>query len=661
MWSWWQDFRYSVRLLRKQPGFTLTAIGILTLGIGVNAGIFGLINGLLLRPLPGAAADGELVGLYNHDRTTEHGYRAFSYPGFVDVRDAGGPFLHLAAHNMAMIGVTDGTTTRQAFADVVSAGYFDTLGVRPARGRAFTADEERPGSRQRTVIVGYQYWKHADFDPDILTRAVRINGQDYGVVGVAPEGFGGTMAFIAPEFFLPLGVHDDIENNFDAREHHRLADREAYALVVFGRLAPGVTRAQADLQLAAIAAANERAYPVENRNQDLIVRPLSRLGVNTSPRDDTEVWAPVSLLQGLAAAVLLIACLNLANMMLAAGAARQKEIAIRLAIGAGRGPIVRQLLIQGLILSLAGGVAGLIAASWSMQALVSSLSVVLPVSVVFDASPDIRVAGATLLFCTLSTLAFGLWPALRLARTDTAPALKDQAGEIAGRLGRRLTVRSALVTAQLALSLALLIVSGLFVRAAAAGASADPGFALGPLVIAQIEPRLGGYDDARSRELQRGVLARLRATPGVEAVAITSIMPFGDITVGSGVQREGPRLKREDPDARGKLVEALHYAVSADYFRTLGLRMVRGREFTAAEELGPAGETPSSSTRRSPTGCSPTRIRSGASCSSAPSPVTRRRGPWQSSASRRPSGTTSSRASPSRTSTSRPAAAAHRP
>ena len=587
--TWWQDLRHSARLLRKQPGFTLTAVAVLALGIGVNAGIFGLINGLLLRPLPGADAQGTLVGLYSHDRTTERGYRAFSYPGFADVREAGGPFLRLAAHNMAMVGVTEGTATRQGFADVVSTGYFETLGVQPLMGRVFTADEERPASQLRSVIVSYQHWQRARFDPDILSRTLRINGQDYGVVGVAPKGFGGTVAFIGPEFFLPLGVHDEIENDFDSREHRRLSDREAYTLVVIGRLKPDMALAQADQQLQAVAAAHERAYPAENRNQDLVVRPLSRLGVSTSPNDDTELLAPVALLQGLAAAVLLIACLNLANMMLAAGAARQKEIAIRLAIGAGRAQIVRQLLMQGLMLSLLGGAAGLVAASWSIQALVSSLSTVLPISVIFDASPDVRVAGVTLMFCTLATLAFGLWPALRLVRADTAPALKDQAGEISGRLTKRITVRGALVTAQLALSLALLIVSGLFVRTAAAGASADPGFRLDKLVVAQIEPRLGGYDNGRSRDLRRTVLERLRATPGVEAVATTSIMPFGDITTGSSVQREGPRLRREDPEARGKLVEALRYVVSADYFRTVGLTMLRGREFTAAEELGASG------------------------------------------------------------------------
>ena len=504
----------------------------------------------------------------------------------------GGPFDRLAAHNMAMVGVAEGSVTRQGFADIVSRGYFETMGVHVIRGRSFTDEEERPGSRLRTVIVSHQFWKRAGFAEDILSRTVRINGSDYAIVGVAPEGFGGTSALIGSEFFLPLGVHDDLENEFNSRRHRRLADRQTYTLIIIGRLKPGLTRDQADQQLKAIAAANEQAFPVENKNQDLIVRPLTRLGVSTSPRSDAEVWAPLGLLQALSGAVLLIACLNLANMMLAAGAVRQKEIAIRLAVGSSRVQIVRQLLVHGLLLSLMGGIAGLIVASWSMQALIGSMTTVLPIAVILDMTPDTTAIAATFVFCTLATVGFGLWPALRLARTDVAPALKDQAGEIDGLIGRRVTVRGALVTAQLALSLALLILSGLFVRGAAAGASANPGFALEPLVLAEVDPRLGGYDDARGHELRRAALERLRATPGVGSAAVASIIPFGNISIGVNVQREGPRLRPEDPEVRGKQVWAFQYVIGSDYFRTLGVPMLRGREFTAAEEAAPTGTQP---------------------------------------------------------------------
>jgi predicted permease len=592
MWTLWQDLRYSLRLLAKHPGFTLTAVGVLTLGIGVNAGIFGIVNGLLLRPLAGADAPGELVGVYSKDRTATRGYRAFSYPGFEDLRSADGPFAHLAAHNVSIAGITAGGATRQSIVDIVSTGYFDALGVRLVHGRDFTPDEERPGTPARPIIVSFKHWERRDFDRDILSRLVRVNGDDYTVVGVAPEGFGGTTAIIGTEFWLPLGVHDLIESDFDGRDNYSLNDRRNRSLIVVGRLRPEVSREQADQQLKVIATAHEAAFPVENKDQDLLVRPLGRLGVSTSPQEDSQLWFPVVMLQGLAAAVLLTSCLNLANMMLAFGSTRQKEIAIRLAVGGARARIVRQLLVQGLLLSLSGGALGVTVSSWGANLLLSEVTTILPMSLLLDVSPDLRVVAVTFAFCTLATLAFGLWPALRLSRPDLLSSLKDQAGEVSGKIGRRITVRGALVTAQLALSLALLILSGLFVRGAAAGASADPGFALEPLLVAETDPRLGGFDVAQSKEIRRRVLERVRSLAGVERASAGSIIPFGDFTVTSLVQREGPRLRYDDPEARGKLISALEYVVGADYFSTLGLTLRRGRDFTPAEESGVGAVTP---------------------------------------------------------------------
>ena len=588
----WQDLRYSARLLLKHPGFTLTAVGVLTLGIGVNAGIFGIINGLLIRPLAGADAPGEVVGVYSHDRTTQRGFRSFSYPGFVDLREAGGPLQHVAAHNVALAGVTENGATRQTMVDIVSRDYFTALGVAPVHGRGFTIDEERPGTTARPVIVSYALWERVNFDPDILKTTVRINGGDYGVIGVAPPRFSGTTSIIGTEYFLPLGVHDAVESDFDSRDHFDFADRRNRSLMVVGRLKPGVTRAQANEQLKVLSAAHEQAYPAENKNQDVEVHPLSRLSISSSPQNDADLWAPFVLLQGLAACVLITSCLNLANMMLAFGSARQKEIAIRLAVGGARSRIVRQLLVQGLMISVAGGVVGLIVSAWATQLLVAGMGTVLPFAISFDVAVDHRVIVATFAFSALATIAFGLWPALRLSRPDLLSSLKDQAGEVSGKIAGRFTVRGVLVTAQMALSLALLLLSGLFVRGAAAGASANPGFALEPLVLAHIEPKLGGYDSARAREAHRAVLERLRSTPGIESVAEASVIPFGDYSTGAAVQREGPRLKNEDPEASGKLAHVHTYTITSDYFRTLGLTMMRGREFTAAEEAAVGGVPP---------------------------------------------------------------------
>ena len=244
------------------------------------------------------------------------------------------------------------------------------------------------------------------------------------------------------------------------------------------------------------------------------------------------------------------------------------------------------------MLSLAGGALGLLTATWAAQWLVSSMATAFPIFLALDLTPDTTVLVATMMFCSLATVAFGLWPALRLSRPDLLSSLRDRSGEIGGRIAGRITVRDALVTAQLALSLALLVVSGLFVRGAAAGASATPGFDVGPLAIAEIDSALGGYGAAQGREAHRAVLEKLRSTPGIASVAEASALPFGNYSSGTAVQRGGPRLKNEDPDAAGKLLRVQSYTVTADYFTTLGLRMVQGREFTAAEEASVGGTIP---------------------------------------------------------------------
>jgi putative ABC transport system permease protein len=586
----WQDLRYSARILRKHPGFTLTAVCVLTLGIGVNASIFGIINGLMIRPLAGADAPGEIVGVFSQDRTAARDYRPFSYPVFRDLRDAGGAFAHLAGHTVALAGVTEDNITRPVTVDIVTTGFFETLGVRPAYGRDFTMEEEQAGTPARSVIISYKVWERAGLDRAILTHTVRINGQDFAIVGVAPQHFTGTTAILGAEYYLPVGVHDAITTD-DAEARFPISDRRSRPLILVGRLKPGVTRDQANAQLASIAAAQAQAYPDDSKKQDFSVGTLDRLDISTKPQN-TQVWLPMGVLQALGATVLLTSCLNLANMMLAFGSARQKEIAIRLAIGGTRSSIVRQLLLQGLILSLVGGALGLLTATWAAQWLVSSMASAFPVFLALHLTPDTAVLVATMVFSSLATIAFGLWPALRLSRPDLRSSLNERSGDVSGTIAGRITVRDALVAAQLALSLALLVSSGLFVRGAAAGASANPGFDVSQLAVAEIDPLLGGYDAAQGRESHRAVLEKLRSTPGIEFVAEASAMPFGDYSSGAAVQRGGPRLKSEDPDAAGKLLRVRRYTVTADYFKAIGLSMVQGREFTVAEEAAVTGTTP---------------------------------------------------------------------
>ena len=582
----WQDLRFSLRVLARHRSFSVTAIAVLALGIGVNAGIFGMINSLLLRPRV-SDVGGQVVGLHSMDRETADS-RPFSYPNYVDLREAAGPFAILAAHSLKMAGMTDGDTTRRVMVDAVSTNFFEAFGVSIPLGRGFTREEERPGVQAAVAIASHSEWARTGFAPGILGRNVVLSGRSFTVVGVAPRGFAGSTVVLEPDFYVPLSAHDLVEWELVSGSQKSLDRRDYHRLLLLGRLRPGMTIEAADRDLAGVARNLEAAYPAENARQQLIARPLSRLNISTSPSDDHQLLLPVALMQGLAGVVLLISCLNLANMMLAHGVTRSRELAIRQAIGGSRARIVRQLVTEGFILALAGGAVGLGIAHLGSTLLLQSLVRIMPIRIALQPAPDMRVVGATMGFAAIATVIFALWPALRLSRTDTMRSLNDQTGGMGG--GRRwFSTGNLLVTAQMALSLALLIVSALFVRAALLGARTDPGFALDRTVYAEVDPALAGMDEARGREVHRQLLQRLRSLPGVEAASAASVVPFGETSITRRVQGDGPRLRGNEPEARDRLVGAQYYIVGADYFRTLGIDVVAGREFTAAEEHASTG------------------------------------------------------------------------
>ncbi|SPF47601.1 Permease [Candidatus Sulfopaludibacter sp. SbA4] len=571
-----RDFRHGVRMLLKKPGFTLAAVAVLSLGIGANTAIFSLVNAFLLKPLPIHKPE-ELVGCYSKD-TRKPDYRAFSYPNYVDLRENNNVFTSLAAHNMAMVGLAEGDSTRRLFADIVSSNYFNTVGVSPFRGRPFTAAEERPGSGIPSAIVSYSYWKKTGADPELLGKTLRVNGRIFNIVGVLPEGFTGTIALMSPELYFPLGMYEQVMNDFEG--HVRpLAARKNEAIILVGRLRPGLTPETADPLLAAAASRLEQAYPGENKNQTFVARRLSRLSFGTGPQSDGPLIASSVLLLAMAGVVLLIASLNVANMMLARGAARSKEIAIRLAIGGSRLDILRQLFTEGLVLALLGGAAGLAVAFWSTSAMVRSMAMLAPIDLVYSAGPDVRVLFATMAFCLLSTLLFGLGPALRLSRPSLLPALKDgPAEDLAGGKPRRLFARrNVLVMSQIALSLMLLTAAGLFVRSSLAVAHVEPGFRLDHEVRVEVDPSLAGHDEARGRQIYRALLGRLRSMPGVESASVAATVPFGMISLGRAIQRSSDTPK----------ISSRSNIVGADYFQTLGIPLVRGRSFSAAETEDP--------------------------------------------------------------------------
>jgi predicted permease len=569
------SFSHGVRVLAKRPGFTAAAVLVLALGIGANTAIFSLVNAFLLKPLAIHNAE-ELVGLYSRDTRKPDNYRGFSYPNFVDLRGQGGVFTALAAHNLAMVGLTEGETTRRVFADMVSSNYFETMGVPLFRGRVFTAEEERPGSARQVAIVSYSYWKRRGADDGMLGRPLRLNGRWYTVVGITPEGFTGTTALISAELYVPLGAYDALVNDFEG--HGRpLAARDTHALIVLARLRPGVTLAGADAQLAGVALAMQKAWPVENKDQTLLVRPLSRLSVSDGPTSDKDLAVPAVLLLSMAAVVLLIASLNVANMMLARGAARRKEIAIRLALGGGRRDIVQQLFAESLMLALLGGAAGLCIAWWSTRVLVNSMARLAPLDLVYSATPDPRVLAATFGFCLFSTLLFGFMPAWSLSRPDLVTDLKD--GERRGSGGKRFFSRgNLLVMGQICLSLTLLTAAGLFLRSAMRAAEVAPGFRIANSIVVEMDAGLAGYNQTRGRESYRALLARLKALPGVESASLAATVPFG-------ITSNGRAIRRADSDAADKrsLVNCQANIVDENYFQTMGIAMLRGRSFLPAE------------------------------------------------------------------------------
>jgi predicted permease len=568
-----QDIRFAARSFAKAPGFTLVAIIVLALGIGANSATFTVVNALLFRPVP---AQGEgIVGLFRYERSKPDSYRAFAYPNYVDIRDKNDVFDGVAAHTFTMAGVPAGDTTRRIFVELVSANYFSTLQIPLASGRPFLLEEERPGANIPVAIVSYEKWRAADFDPAFVGSTMKINSTDFTIVGVAPQGFGGTMALASPELWLPLGVFDTIVNDIFKKTKDGLADPNAGSVIVLGRLKPGVSIDVASARLDTLAQRLAEEAPV-NRDQAITLARLPRMSTSTSPQTDSGLGIAGAALMGLTGTVLLIACLNLANMLLARGTMRQKEIAIRLALGGSRRRIVRQLITESLLLAVVGAAAGLVFSFWATTFLVSSLAKVLPLTLVFQSRPDVNVLLATAGFVALATLLAGVGPAIKLSRLDLVTDLKEQAADAGARPGR-LTARNALVVAQLALSLGLLSAGGLFARSAIKAANSDPGFSYAQAILATLDPSVAQMDEARGREIYRAALERLRAMPGVEAVSLASTVPFGNFHEGRLVERPGIP---PDPKAYGPT----YRIISADYFRSLGLAMRQGRDFTAAEE-----------------------------------------------------------------------------
>ncbi len=581
------DFRFALRQLVKARAFTAAAVIVLALGIGANTAIFSLMNTLLFQP-PHYAKANEIVQVFSQDKKNPKTFRGFSYPTYVDIREQNSVFSGLMAHNLAMVGVGDKASTRRAFTDVVSSNYFSVMGVMPMQGRAFQAEEETPGRNAAVAIVSYNYWKREGLNPAMLGSTITIDSRPFTVIGIMPQGFTGTTQVFAPEIWLPLGVYDQVANDFETGNKDKLDNRGGKQFMIVGRLKPGVTAAAAAPALKTLAANLEQAWPVEQKDQTFMIEGLSRFSMSTSPTSGNNIKRLAPLLFGMSGVVLLVACLNLANMLLARGAARRKEIAIRLALGGSRWRIVRQLLIEGFVLALVGGGFGLLLGLWSSDLLVASLGKKLPIDIVWQSGLSTPVLAATFVFCLLGTFAFALGPALKLSKSAVIGDLKEQAGEDAVVRRWKFLPRNPLVVVQIAFSLALLTAAALFIRGAGKAANVETGLQASSNYLLEVDASLATYDQTRSQDLYRTLEERLSALPGVERASISSTVPFGMIELDKSVQRGGANPA---PDAKpataaeGLAFRANLNGVGADYFNTVGLHLLRGRVFNVAEAM----------------------------------------------------------------------------
>ena len=580
-----QDIKFSFRLLAKTPGFTATAITVLALGIGVNTAIFSMVHELVFSPRPWPA-EKQVVQLYTQDEKNPKNFRMFSYPLYKEMQAHSSAFADIMAHNLVIVGVGEGESARRTFSAIISSNYFSTLQVPLVRGRGFLPTEEKPGAAMQVMIASYNSWKRLGFPADFVGSTLRINERPFTVVGIAPENFSGTMMLLGPELYFPLGCFDLLYNDFGSEAQRALDHADSYRLFLVGRLKPGQTLAGAEPGLQTMATRLRDTYAAELKEQTFTARQLPRLSTSNSPAEEKSLSALAFTLIGMASIVLLIACLNLANMLLARGTARRKEFAIRLALGGGRARIVRQLLTEGFVLALAGGLAGFVLGTWSTGLLVRSIGGLVPLGIFFQGSTNPALFAATFGFSALATIFFALAPALKLSRADVLTDLKDNAGEDAVRPRRRWLPRNPLVVAQLALSLGLLTSAGLFIRGAVAAGQADTGFKADDTFLLETDASLGGYDQAHAMQLYKAAGDRLAALPGVQSVSIASVVPFGLVSLDRSVLRAGLKPAKDAKPAtaaEGLAFGARWNSVGAAYFSAVGLPLLRGRTFTPAE------------------------------------------------------------------------------
>ena len=558
-----QDVRYAVRMLLRSPSFTLLAILTLALGIGASAAIFGVVNGFYLRPLPGKDnANLQVIAIRHPGNFDPHGP---SFMDFQDYRASSNAFSEMAAYDMDFVGVRADNRSDRVFANYVTTNFFATLGLQPAVGSLIFPGEPDKSPAPPALIISYPYWQQRfGGDPAIIGKTITVNGKPLSIVGVAPQGFFGPYTPANISVFLPFGF--DNSDALTSRSHHGL-----YALA---RPRPGIPRTQQRASLQLVADNLARAYPGTNKDVTVSVIParMARPQANAS----TAMPLVVSVFLGMVALVLVVTCVNLANLLLVRAAGRAKELAVRAALGAGRARLIRQLLTESLLLSVAGGAAGA-GLGWWLSKLASSIRFPGDVPLHVDFSFDWRVFAAISVVVISCGLFAGLIPAWRASRTDVNESLRE-GGRSDASGGSRSRLRGALVVAQVSGACIVLVVAGLFLRSLQTAEHTDLGFHPDGVLLASVDLSQFGYDETRGSAFYRDVISRARALPGVQSATLSSSIPLGNDNQAERVWKEG----QESATPAQTPVIGLN-VIDTDYFQTLGIPLLRGRDISAQD------------------------------------------------------------------------------
>jgi predicted permease len=574
-----QDLRYAARMLRKTPGFTAVAILTLALGIGASTAVFTIVNTFLLNPLPVEhASELAAVNTAQAKKSTEPlDVRPLSFLNLKDYREKNHAFGNLAGYSSPMaLTMSAGSESQRVFAEVVTGNYFDTLGIRPQIGRFFLPDEDaRPGASP-VVVVGYAAWLgRFGGASDILGRTIKLNNIAFTIIGVAPQGFKGVNAIFGPDLWVPSMMAEQV---LPAQQQNALRERAVLTFTGAGRLRSGVSLAQAQADLKTIAVALEREYPDANQGQTVTLRPLTEAAIATNQRQGL-LFGTV-LLMAIVGFVLLIACSNVANLLLARAAARRQEIAVRMALGASRWRLVRQLLTESVLLGLFSGILGFFFGYGGCQLLWSFRPAEFAQNLV-DPHLNANVFVFVLVVALFTGLIFGIAPALRSSRTPVVEALKEEA-RTAGRSVRRVSLANSLLVGQVAVSLVLLVTAALFLRSVQREYLITPGFETKNLTVFLLYPGQLGYDRTRTEQFYKDVRDRLATVPGVASVSWAANLPLFS-RAQTGVVMEGQQQRK-----KSEAISSVVNTIDLDYFTTMGIPLLAGREFNQNDREGAA-------------------------------------------------------------------------